>query len=128
MPAVDLRPARGSRVVADPAALDAATVPAGVVVLRLAPDEALVLGDGSVTVADDPFALVVSDHGWSVAALAWPDFDRVVRPHLEWPVHPTRGLAQGRVAGVPAKLWMTDDGVLLVAPTCHADELTERLR
>lgn len=128
MPAVDLRPVRGTRVVADPAALDAATVPVGAVVLRLAPDESLVLGDGTVTVAGDPHALVVSDHGWSAAALSWPDFDRLVRPHIEWHPHEPRGLAQGRVANVPAKLWMTDDGVLLVTATCHAHELTERLR
>lgn len=128
MPAVDLRPVRGTRVVAEPAALTRASTPAGAVVLRLAPDEALVLGDGPVGVAEDPYALVVSDHGWSAVSLAWVDFDRLVRPHIEWHLHDARGLAQGRVAGVPAKLWMTDDGVLLVVATCHAHEVTERLR
>ncbi len=128
MPAVDLRPARGTRVVAEPAALDRASLPAGAVALRLAPDEVLVLGDGPVSVVEDPFAIVVSDHGWSAASLAWVDFDRLVRPHIEWHLYDARGLAQGRVAGVPAKLWMTDDGVLLVTPTCHVDELRERLR
>jgi hypothetical protein len=128
VPAVDLRPVRGTRVVAERAALDAAAVPDGAVVLRLAPDEALVLGDGPVTVAADPHAVVVSDHGWSAAALSWRDFDHLVRPHIEWHVHEARGLAQGRVANVPAKLWMTESGVLLVTATCHAHELTERLR
>jgi hypothetical protein len=126
VPVVDLRPVRATRVVAAPAALDGAALPAGAVVLRLAPDEALVLGDGPITV-DDPHALVASDHGWSVAVLTWPEAQRHVLSHVEWPV-PERGLAQGRVAGVPAKLWLEADRVLLVAATSHADELTERLR
>ena len=127
MPAVDLRPVRGTRVVADPMALSHASTPPGAVVLKIAADEALVLGDGPVHV-DDPHALVLSDNGWSAATLTWPEVDRLVLPHVEWHLHRRRGLAQGRVAGVPAKLWMEDERVLLITQTAYADELAERLR
>ena len=86
-----------------------------------------VLGDGPVHV-DDPHALVLSDNGWAVATLTWPEVDRLVQPHVEWHLHRRRGLAQGRVAGVPAKLWMEDERVLLITQTAYADELAERLR
>ena len=50
-------------------------------------------------------------------------------PHVEWHLPVDRpAFAQGRVAGVPAKLWLETDRVLLVTATAHADELAERLR
>ena len=128
MRAVDLRPVRATRVVAAADTVDAAVTAPGAIVLRLAADEALVLGHGAVTVTD-PHGLVCSDNGWSAATLTWFEFDRVVAPHVEWHLPVDRpAFAQGRVAGVPAKLWLETDRVLLVTATAHADELAERLR
>ena len=128
MPAVDLLPVRATRVVAASDAVDGAVTLPGAIVLRLAPDEALVLGDGAVTVTD-PHGLVCSDNGWSAATLTWFAFDRTVAPHVEWHLPTARPtLAQGRIAGVPAKLWLEHDRVLLLTATVYADELADRLR
>ena len=55
--------------------------------------------------------------------------------HIEWPLPTERpALAQGAVAGVPAKVWLPDGtgagrvgDVLLLTATAYADELTDRL-
>jgi hypothetical protein len=115
------------RVVADPAAIDAlaAALPAPVSVLRLAPDEALIVGAGSIHL-DDPHAIVVDEAGF-VAVAVDPE---VVSRHTEWPVPGERGsFAQGAIAGVPAKLASTSDGqALVIVHAAYADELIERLR
>jgi hypothetical protein len=36
-------------------------------------------------------------------------------------------LAQGLIAGVPAGLWLTDNGALLLCAAAYAHELVERL-
>ena len=125
--AAEILPAQ--RVVALPAAIDAlaAVTPQ---LLRIAPDEALVL-DGGVDVAAvaDPHAIVEDDHGMSGVWVAWPVFDALVRPHDEWELPAMRPvLAQGLVAFVPAKLYLKDDGVLVMCATAHVHELLERLR
>ena len=60
---------------------------------------------------------------------AWLDLG-VIEPHTEWPLPAEQpALAQGSIAGVPAKLWLPDDGdALLVTAASYADELTSRLR
>ena len=127
-----LEPLSGLRVVADPVALDAASwVGADVIVLRLAPDDALAIGATTVDLAD-PHAIVELEAGFSGAWLALDD----VAGHVEWPLPAERpALAQGAVAGVPAKVFLPDGAgarhvgdVLLLTATAYADELTERLR
>jgi hypothetical protein len=120
---------RGTRVVADPAAIDAllAGLPVATVVIRPAPDDAFLDG---VAVEDvhvaDPHAIVEREPGF---VGAWCTLDDL-RPHLEWsPPSARPALAQGSVAGVPAKLWIVDDErVFLVTAAAHADVLAERLR
>ena len=56
--------------------------------------------------------------------------------HVEWPLPSERpALAQGAVAGVPAKVFLPDGiggagagDVLLLTATAYADELMDRLR
>ena len=73
------------------------------------------------------------DHAISRLVVAEPNQylieDDVVH-HLEWSLPDERPfLAQGSIAGVPAKLWLSDDGrVLLLTATAYADELAGRLR
>jgi hypothetical protein len=116
----------GLRVVADPAALDAASWQGDdVTVLRLAPDDAFAIGAEGVDV-DDEHAIVESEVGY---AGVWLPIDDV-RRHIEWPLPSERpALAQGFVATVPAKVWLPDDGdALLLTAAAYADELTLRLR
>ena len=123
MPA--LEPVEAWRVVASPAALDAAHWEGDDVdVLRIAPDEALVLGATGGHV-DDPDAILEPDAGYSVALL---DRDLAgIAAHTEWPI-PTApaGLLQGKVAGVPVKLRLGEP-TLLVVQTAYVEEITRRL-
>ena len=124
MPALDRL--HGLRVVAAPAALDAARWQGDhVTVLRLAPDDAFAIGASGVDV-DDEHAIVESEPGF---AGAWLAVDSVAH-HVEWPIPTERpALAQGAVANVPARLWLPDDGdALLITAAAYADELAGRLR
>lgn len=121
-----LEPRAGLRVVADPDALDGARWRgADVTVLRFAPDDAFAIGADGVEV-DDQHAIVEPETGFSGAWIALDDVTR----HIEWSIPDERpALAQGSIAGVPAKLWLPDDGlVLLLTATAYADELASRLR
>ena len=128
-----LEPLHGLRVVADPAALDRVSWRGDldVTVLRLAPDEAFAIGARSVEI-DDPDAIVEEEGGFVGAWLTAEEFASWVLPHIEWPLpaddeRPT--VAQGSIAGVPAKLWLrATGGALLVAQAAYADELIGRLR
>ena len=124
MPA--LEPLAGRRVVASAAALDRATWSGSdVVVLRLAPDEAFGIGATAVEL-DDADAIDETEHGFVGARLSAVDLAEVLA-HIEW-VLPTElgALAQGKVAGVPAKL-LIGAPTLLVTNAAYADELRERL-
>ena len=118
---------RGLRVIADPAALDAALWSGdGVTVLRFAPDEAFAVGATDASI-DDEHAIVGQEAGFAGGRVDLA----VVTPHIEWTLPTGRpALAQGSIAGVPAKLWLpADDGTaFLVVAAAYADELTERLR
>lgn len=132
MPA--LEPVAAWRVVATPAAIDGARWQGdGVEVLRVAPDEALGIGAAAVDL-DDPDAIVEPDAGFSAALVDAEAWYGLV-DHVEWPLPEDSGvLAQGKVAGVPAKVRTgtpgavpSDAPALLVVQTAHADELRRRL-
>jgi hypothetical protein len=121
-----LEPLVGIRVVASPDALDRA-VWAGdeVTVLRFAPDEAFAIGASAVDVGDIN-ALVEPEAGFVGARLAAVDAEHVVA-HTDWSIPIQPGiLAQGKVAGVPAKV-RTGEPALLVTQAAYADELARRL-
>jgi hypothetical protein len=117
---------RGLRVVAEPAALDGARWQGDTLaIVRIAPDDAFAISAEGVDV-DDPDAIVESEVGF---VGAWLPLDEI-RPHIEWSVPAERpALAQGSIAGVPAKLWLPDDGdALLLTAAAYEDELAGRLR
>jgi hypothetical protein len=124
-------PLRCWRVVARPDALDALDgLEASGAALRLAPDDVLVItGGGPEPLVGDPDAIVVTETGFVGWQLDEAATTTLVRHHVEWDpstVRPT--LAQGLVAGVPAKLWLRNDGsALLVCAAAYAAELQERL-
>jgi hypothetical protein len=116
---------RGVRVVADAASLDRATWRGDdVTVLRFAPDDAIGIGATGVDI-DDEHAIVEDEVGF---VGAWLD-PAEVEPHLEWSMPTARpALAQGSIAGVPAKLWLPADGdALLLTAAAYGDELMRRL-
>ena len=119
---------RGRRVVAMPTALDAAPWPADWIVLRLAPDEVLVVGDGDLVV-DDRHALVEDDASLTAIALPVSEAGDVLARlcDWEWPVAGA-SLAQGLIAGIPTKVWTGADRVLLIVPSSFLHEVEERLR
>ena len=123
-------PLRGWRVVAAPEALDAldAVAPSGSA-LRLAPDDLLVLAGGQAPVVDDPDAIVVPEAGFVGWELDDAATTSVLRHHVEWAPPPDRpALAQGLIAGVPAKLCLREDGsALLLCAKAYAVELQERI-
>jgi hypothetical protein len=114
------------RVVAAPEVLDGVTAPDGQPVLRVAPDELLVIGAASVEVTGEH--LVVDEAGFVGWWLTVEEVRDQVQPRVEWPLPTARpALAQGLVAGVPAKLWLTEDRALLLCAAAYAHELEERL-
>jgi hypothetical protein len=126
-----LEPLRGLRVVADPPALDAArwTPEAGVdvTVLRINPDDAFAIGATAVEL-DDPYAIVEPEVGFVGGWGSARDLER----HAEWFLPAARpALAQGSLAGVPAKVWLPDGGdddrAFLVCTAAASATLAERL-
>lgn len=124
MPAVESL--RGVRVVADPAAIDImlAFLQARTTVVRIAPDEAFVGGVTSVSI-QDPHAIVEAEVGFVALTV-----DReIIERHTEWRLPAPGEVAQGSIAGVPAKVaWLPDGRGWVVTHAAYAAELQDRLR
>ncbi len=130
----------GIRIVASPAALDGVTWPAGTTVLRFAPDDVFVIGDEpgrlGVDSVNDPHAIVAAESGFVGCWLNADQLAHVVE-HVDWSLPIERPvLAQGFVAGVPAKLYLIGhrgetngdlDQALLLTNAPYAADLWERL-
>ena len=118
-------PLTGIRVVASPAALDALAWPDGVAPLRFAADDLFALGAATAVL---PGALVEEERGFVGWWLTVEELHDHLLEHVDWPLPSERpALAQGLIAGVPAKLWLTHDRVLLLTSAAYAHELMERL-
>ena len=115
----------GLRVVAKPAAIDAVELPDGATMLRIAPDDAIVAGAATLTL-DDPFAIIEPEYAFVHWRLTPEEFDDVT-DHIEWPLPAAGQLGQGLIAGVPAKIRVAADHVLLIVSAGLAHELLERL-
>lgn len=121
----------GWRVIATPAALDHLaweSTSADSFVLRLAPDDALVVSASRAPTVDDPHAIVEPDSGWSAWRYDEAAFEAVAAHHIEWSLpHDRPALAQGLVAGVPAKVWFAGGTVLVICASAYAAELDIRI-
>ena len=113
----------GVRVVAAPAVLDGLALAPDAIALRLASDELFVTRG---VVNAEP-AIVEEERGF----VGWwlePDELESVAHHVEWSLPSERpALAQGLVAGVPARLWLGDGRALLLVAAAYAHELMDRL-
>lgn len=119
----------GWRIIADPAALDAATWPAGSSVVRISPDDAFVIGAEEPVIAADEHAIVTPELGFAGADLSAEQTADLALRHIEWLLPATRpALAQGQIAGVPAKLVLRADGSAQLLVACAArHELEDRI-
>jgi hypothetical protein len=125
VPAVEIL--RGRRIVATGDAIEAAALPPGAVMLRFAPDDVLVVGDGPIDVFDD-HAIVESDTGWCALLVGEKRALTVLAHHAAWEPPPDRPvLVQGMVAGLAAKVYLNGDGSMIIVATPFAAELEERL-
>ena len=119
-------PLSALRIVAEPRALDGLTLADEHPALRLAPDDMLVIGAASAEVVGEH--LIVDEAGFVGWWLTPDEVTTHVLPHVDWPLPTVRpALAQGLIAGVPAKLWLAEDRALLLCPAAYAHELMERL-
>ena len=121
---------RGTRLVSDAAALDGMVVAEGAIVLRFAPDELFVVFPEPSGQLDEAHskAIVVEETGFVGCWLTLNELMARVLPHVDWALPDARPvLAQGFVAGVPAKLWLEPKRALLVCAAAYANELAERL-
>jgi len=118
-----------TRIVAAPAALDAAAWPDDAVVLRVAPDEVLVSAAIDPAGVADPHAIVEPETGLCGVWRGYAEATAFLERECDWEV-PAQlpAFAQGAVAGLPVKLWLTDDQVLFVVPAPFASDFAERWR
>lgn len=123
----------GIRVVAAPATIDSIAWPASAMAMRIAPDDVFVLGTESVGVSGE-HAIVTAESGFAGCWLDASQLDHVAA-HVDWSLPPLAerpALAQGFIASVPAKLYLTgatsgEHAALLLTNAPYADELIERL-
>lgn len=118
-----------TRIAATPAALDTARWPARAIVLRTAPDEAIVLASVELSSISDAHAIVAAETAlcgvWIAADVALALLER----ECDWEPPAARpAFAQGAVAGLPLKLWFERDRVLFVVPAPFATDFAERMR
>ena len=120
-----------TRLMANPSALDQATMPTGHLAFRTAPDELWItppVEDVSAVVTADPHAIVTHDTSLSGVWLPADEANRYLLHHCEWEVGKERPLfVQGAISGLATKLWLEEDRVLVIVPTPYAAELEERL-
>lgn len=114
------------RVVATPAALDAHVWHKKATILRLAPDEMLIIG--SPPSIDDPAVIVEEEDGFCGVWLDRPEAADWLEREAEWTLPPEESeLAQGMAAGLPVKVWPDNDRVLVITRTSLMAELERRL-
>jgi hypothetical protein len=118
----------GTRIVATPAALDAAQWPPDALVLRIAADEVYVTAPVAANAVADPHAIVAPDGGfvgdWLPAAEALEVLERT----CEWELPAARpAFAQGMVAGLPVKLWLEAERIFFMTPAPYQVDFEERM-
>ncbi len=118
-----------TRVAASTDAIDRAHWPTGAIVLRTAPDEAVVLATIDATLLSDPHAIVARETSLYGVWLDRAEAIDLLERHCDWELPPAQSaFAQGAVAGLPLKLWFAGDRVLFVVPAAFVVEFTERCR
>ena len=116
-----------TRIVAVPEALDEIESPDGGHLLRLAPDDLLVLPPPERVDVADPFAIIEPEAGFSAARFDGSELARLQAVSAwEFPRRPP-AFEQGHLAGIPVKMLFDERGVLILVPAVLAHHLEERL-
>jgi hypothetical protein len=114
--------------VATPAALDEAVWPEESLVLRFAPDEALVMPPLGAVPVPDPHAIIIADGGFAGVWLTAEEALVFLERACEWEIPSERpAFAQGAVAGIATKIWLETDKVLFLVQAPYAYDFEERL-
>ena len=115
------------RIVADSGALDRVEGPEAGHLMRLAPDDLLVLPPLDRVVVDDPHAIVEPECGFSGAWFGASEL-MALQSLSEWRFPEERpAVAQGHLAGLPVKMLFASPGALVLVPTVIAHHLEERV-
>jgi hypothetical protein len=86
------------------------------------------IGATEPKVIGDLHAIVTPEHGFSGIDLSAAKVAAIAERHIEWQLPTAPAMAQGQIAGVPAKLLINDDGSALLLVACAASrELVIRL-
>ena len=119
----------GWRIIGDAAALDAVKWPKGSRAVRISPDDVFLIGAVEPKVTGDAHAIVTPEHGFSGIELSAVQVASIAEQHIEWQLPASLpAIAQGQIAGVPAKLLLNSDGSALLLVACAAShELLGRL-
>ena len=126
MPELKRLPA--TRIVATPAALDAAEWPDDTLALRLAPDELLVTPPIANPALDDPHAIIIADSGYAGVWLPEAEALAFLERACEWELPTQRpAFTQGAVVGIATKLWFEAGRVLLIVPAPLIADFEERM-
>ena len=116
-----------TRIVAAPRALNEVEAPDGGYLVRLAPDDLLVIPAPERVDVADPHAIIEPETGFSAA---WFDRTELVRLQAvsAWEFPRRRPeFAQGHVAGIPVKMLFEEGGVRVLVPAVLAHHMEERL-
>ena len=117
----------GRRVVATASAIDSGHFPPNALLLRIAPDDVLVIGDGSIEVSDDA-AIIEADFGWCALRVGEEQVMEIIAHRAAWSPPADRPvLVQGMIAGLAAKVYLHGDDSLVIVATPFGTELEERL-
>ena len=119
----------GWRIIADAVALDAVKWPKGSRPVRISAADVFLIGAAEPKVAGDVHAIVTPEHGFSGIELTAAQVAAIAEQHIEWQLPANLPvMAQGQIAGVPAKLLLDADGSALLLVACAAShELLDRL-
>ncbi len=100
-------------------------IPAAYRVLRIADDEALVLG---LPPTLDPGALVLRETGLALRFARAEESTELLAANCRWKIPAARpAFAQGALADIPVKLLLLSRGTLLFVPSPFADDFDERV-
>ena len=118
-----------TRIVATPAALDnIRMIEPDTLIMRVAPDEMLLLPPSKTVQLDDEYAIQTVDASFAGVWLTATQADHILCRLCEWDVPATRPVfVQGAVAAIPTKLWLGPQRVLLFVPAPYAAEMEARI-